>query len=136
MWVLFENPETKLDAEFVGRVRLEFMRVNPVLAALDADHDGEISAVEIRNSAVALKTLDRNRDGSLTPVELIPDSVDIRTAMIMSRLDTNRDGKISQQERAKEQAEPVRELLERADRNGDSVTTRHELRNELQLRDE
>src|SRR4051812_42785877 len=38
----------------------------PVLAALDADGDGELSASEIDNAAVALRTLDRNKDGKLT----------------------------------------------------------------------
>jgi Ca2+-binding EF-hand superfamily protein len=127
---------TKLDPQLVERARLEFMRLNPVLAALDADHDGEISAGEIRNSSVALRTLDKNGDGSLTPVEVIPDPIDNRTAMILSRLDTNRDGKITQEERANEEAAPLQELLDRADRNRDGVTTRDELSKELQLRDE
>ena len=48
------------------------MRLNPVLAALDADHDGEISADEIKNSSAALRTLDQNRDGRLTPDEVLP----------------------------------------------------------------
>ena len=131
-----EAPTTKLDPQFAERARIEFMGLNPVLAALDPDHDGEISAGEIGNSSVALKTLDRNRDGSLTPVEVIPDPVDSRTAMILSILDTNRDRKISQQERTNEAAKPLRELLDPADRNGDGVTTGDELTKELQLRDE
>jgi hypothetical protein len=49
-----------------------FMGGNPVLAALDSDHDGQISAGEIRNSAMALRGLDRNGDGRLTADELIP----------------------------------------------------------------
>ena len=49
-----------------------FMGGNPVLAALDSDHDGQISAGEIRNSAMALRGLDRNGDGRLTVDELIP----------------------------------------------------------------
>jgi hypothetical protein len=51
------------------------MRLNPVLAALDSDHDGEISADEIKNAAAALRTLDQNRDGSLTPDEVLPDAL-------------------------------------------------------------
>ena len=35
----------------------------PVLIALDANQDGEISASEIKNAAAALKTLDKNKDG-------------------------------------------------------------------------
>jgi hypothetical protein len=49
-----------------------FMRENPVLAALDSNHDGEISASEIDHSAAALRTLDRNGDGSLEAFEVLP----------------------------------------------------------------
>src|SRR6185312_1082701 len=40
--------------------------------ALDADHDGEISSVEIANAPTALKTLDRNGDGQITNDEVMP----------------------------------------------------------------
>jgi len=52
-----------------------FTRLHPVLAALDANHDGEISADEILNAPAALLTLDRNRDGQLTEGEQLPDPV-------------------------------------------------------------
>jgi len=42
------------------------MRHNPVLAVLDADHDSEISAEEIRTSSRSLRKLDSNGDGLLT----------------------------------------------------------------------
>lgn len=48
------------------------MRMAPVLAALDVDHDSEISAKEIAGAPTALKTLDKNTDGKLTPEELRP----------------------------------------------------------------
>jgi Ca2+-binding EF-hand superfamily protein len=130
------NPQSALDPEFVKRARLEFMRVNPVLAALDADHDGEISETEIMNSAAALKTLDKNGDGSLTPDELIPDQPAIQAAMILSRLDTNGDGKISSAEWASDEAAPLRDLLKSADRNHNGFTTAEELKKELRLREE
>jgi hypothetical protein len=41
----------------------------PLVAALDSDHDGEISAAEINHAGDALKTLDKNGDGKLTPEE-------------------------------------------------------------------
>jgi hypothetical protein len=41
-----------------------------VVATLDANHDGIIDAVEIKNSSAALKSLDRNADGKLTSEEL------------------------------------------------------------------
>jgi hypothetical protein len=42
----------------------------PVMAALDADHNGVLDAQEIANAPQALPTLDKNGDGKLTPDEL------------------------------------------------------------------
>jgi Ca2+-binding EF-hand superfamily protein len=44
----------------------------PLMEALDADHDGTLSADEIKNAPEALKTLDKNGDGKLTPDEFAP----------------------------------------------------------------
>ncbi len=51
---------------------VDLMRSHPVLAALDANHDGVISPAEIANAPAALTSLDKNRDGLLTPEELLP----------------------------------------------------------------
>ncbi len=56
----------------LAQLRQRFMSNHPVLAALDADHDGEISDWEIEHAAQSLKKLDRNHDGYLTADELIP----------------------------------------------------------------
>jgi hypothetical protein len=61
--------------EAVERARTLFMRENPVLAALDSNHDNEISASEIEHSAAALRTLDQNGDGSLEAFEVLPHRV-------------------------------------------------------------
>ncbi len=45
---------------------------NPIIAALDANHDGEIDASEINNAPAALRKLDKNGDGKLTRDELRP----------------------------------------------------------------
>ena len=45
---------------------------SPVIEVLDADGDHEISASEIDNAPVALRTLDRNTDGKLTHDEIHP----------------------------------------------------------------
>ena len=45
---------------------------SPVVAALDANHDGVIDAGEIANAPAALRTLDKNGDGQLTREELRP----------------------------------------------------------------
>ena len=44
----------------------------PLIAALDANHDGVIDADEIANAPAALKKLDKNGDGKLTQDELRP----------------------------------------------------------------
>lgn len=44
----------------------------PVIAALDADRDGTISAEEMEDAPESLKTLDKNGDGELSPEELHP----------------------------------------------------------------
>ena len=43
----------------------------PIIAALDANHDGIIDETEIANAPAALKTLDKNGDGKLTMDELM-----------------------------------------------------------------
>jgi hypothetical protein len=44
----------------------------PLIAALDADKDGTISAEELEGAPESLKTLDENADGELSPEELHP----------------------------------------------------------------
>jgi Ca2+-binding EF-hand superfamily protein len=130
----FQPRAESIPSDVISRGRREFMRVNPVLAALDADHDGVISAAEIANASAALKTLDRNRDGFLTPEEILPDRAENSVGMIMSRFDRNDDGVLSAEEQSVEDAEPLRDLLKSADRNHDGVVTREELLHELQVR--
>ena len=51
-------------------------RMNPLMAALDANKDGELDADEIANATAALKKLDKNSDGKLTREELRPERPD------------------------------------------------------------
>ena len=46
--------------------------VPPVIAALDTNQDGTISAEELKNAPESLKQLDTNGDGELSPEELHP----------------------------------------------------------------
>ncbi|TWU32192.1 hypothetical protein [Novipirellula artificiosorum] len=48
-------------------------RPNPILEALDANGDHEISAEEIAGASAALKKLDKNSDGKLTREEMHPE---------------------------------------------------------------
>jgi hypothetical protein len=123
-----------LDPEFIKQAELGFMRLHPALAALDADRDGAISADEIGNSPAALRTLDSDGDGSLIAPELLPAPGANEAAMYLSRHDTNRDGRISHQERSSVSDKEIRELLERADRNQDGNVDGKELATELRLR--
>ena len=47
-----------------------FMRMDPILAAIDTDSDGEISAAELAASSKSLKKLDTNADGRLSEDEV------------------------------------------------------------------
>ena len=48
------------------------MRMDPIFAALDTNHDNTLSAEEIDAAPAALKTLDKNGDGKLTEDEVRP----------------------------------------------------------------
>jgi Ca2+-binding EF-hand superfamily protein len=116
-----------LDIVLATRTRRGFMRIHPVLAALDADHDAEISLDEIKRAPAALKTLDKNGDGRLTIDELLPDPTASWAAQLIFAYDKNGDGVLSKDERSSERDVRVRALLDRADRNHDGVVTEEEL---------
>ncbi len=46
--------------------------IPPLMAALDTDHDGELSAKELSNASRALASLDHNNDGKLDRSEIMP----------------------------------------------------------------
>jgi Ca2+-binding EF-hand superfamily protein len=123
-----------LDLVLATRTRRGFMRIHPVLAALDVDHDGEISSSEIKRAPAALKTLDKNGDGRLTIDELLPDPTASWAAQLIFAYDKNGDGVLSKDERSSERDERVRVLLDRADRNQDGVVTEEELADAIRSR--
>jgi hypothetical protein len=128
------RPGAIQDAEFLRRARISFMQVHPLVAALDEDHDGVISAAEIRNSTVALQRADPNGDGYFSATEVMPNAAVAHAAFIRLRLDSNGDGQISSAEMSSGEAAPVRSILESADRDRDGMVTELELRGEIARR--
>lgn len=114
----------------------------PVMTALDANGDGEISAAEINNATAALKKLDRNNDGRIDQAELRPvfggreegqrggpggppgggDPAAFAQSML-ERMDKDKDGKLS----GDEIEGRMKENMERVDTNGDKVIDKDEL---------
>jgi Ca2+-binding EF-hand superfamily protein len=119
----------------------EMMRMMPVIAALDADGDGVISAEEINNASVALRKLDKNGDGKLTEEEIRPNfppggrggrgepggfggpSPD-EIVKDLLEFDKNGDGQLSKDELP----ERMQGLFARGDANSDGVLSKDELR--------
>lgn len=122
------KPDPKLTALGLGRARLNFMHLHPVLTALDANQDGVISELEIRNAPRALRTLDANRDGKLVLAELLPDRAIAMAVGIMEMFDCNGDGKITRDEKPADFADG---LLDRADHDGKGFVTEDDLAKEL-----
>ena len=129
------------------------MRMLPVMAALDADQNGEISSDEIAKATQALKALDKNSDGKLTIEEIRPNmegmlpggrrpegggfglgSGGTASGLPLSQsptdkidkimdLDKNGDGRIS----TEEMPEGAQRMLGKADADSDGFLTRDEI---------
>lgn len=124
-------PEADPNAVFRKRMEAMIMRQVPFLAALDADHNGEISAAELQNAPAALKSLDRNGDGRLTDDEVRPDPLSTFVAQVFAQLDLNDDGRISQEELQSPRMAQFRAIIAASDRNHDGSITPEELSAEI-----
>ena len=107
-----------------------YFRTMPVVAALDADHNGVISAAEIANAPAVLRSLDANHDGKLSAEECgALASAGSNAALaymrfhpVLAALDADHDGEISAQE-----IENAPAALKTLDRNHDGKLTIDEI---------
>ena len=76
------------------------LRMDPVMDALDADHDGVFSAAEIASAPGALKALDKDADGTLSVEELRmrQQTPQQRAQHLFEEWDTNQDGALVKEE--------------------------------------
>lgn len=107
------------------------MRPSPLVAVLDADHDGTVSAAEIAAAPAALRSLDKNGDGAIAIEEVSPPrppqeqsgAVSPDLVNTLFSFDENKDGKLSKSE----VPERMQGIFARADTNQDGLLTRDEL---------
>jgi len=96
---------------------------SPVMSALDADDDGELSAEEIKNATTALTALDKDKDGRLSGDEIRPPKRSRGGFSFIARFDKDGDGKVSKAEAPA----PVAERFPEMDLNGDGFIDDQEL---------
>jgi len=104
---------------------------NPLMMAIDANKDGELSSEEIANAAAALKKLDKNNDGKLSREELRP-QFGGRSGSSggggflegLLKLDKNGDGKITKDELPNER---MARIIEHGDTNKDGALDKAEI---------
>ncbi|MCP4592606.1 MAG: hypothetical protein GY842_17880 [bacterium] len=96
----------------------------PLMMALDADRDGELSAEEIANASAALLALDQDGDGKLTREEMRPPPPPRGEDFVehVMSFDADGDGGVT----AEELPEHMRRLLDRADTNEDAAIDQQE----------
>ncbi|WP_160115291.1 EF-hand domain-containing protein [Bryocella elongata] len=75
-------------------------RMDPILNALDLNHNGILEANEIAVATTSLLTLDANHDGNLTSDEIRvrQQTVEDRINHMFDEFDTNKDGKLQRTE--------------------------------------
>ena len=100
-------------------------RMDPILNALDRNHDSILDANEIAVAATSLLTLDANHDGNLTPdeVRVRQQTVEDRVNHMFDEFDSNKDGKLQRTE----VPEGLAAQFDAMDANHDGVLDKAEL---------
>jgi Ca2+-binding EF-hand superfamily protein len=100
-------------------------RMDPLVNALDINHDGVISAEEIAAATSSLLMLDRNADGNLTPDEMRvrQQTPEDRANHMLDEWDTNKDGKLARAEAPERMAAQ----FDAMDKNKDGFLDKDEL---------
>lgn len=101
------------------------MRLDPLLNALDSNHDGVISAAEIANASRELLTLDVDGTGKLTAAQMQvrQQTAAERTDHLLEEWDTDHDGRLSKAEAP----DRLQAQFETIDRDHDGFLNRAEL---------
>lgn len=103
----------------------EATRMDPVLNALDTDHDGVISSKELASAPTSLKALDKDGNGEISADEIRPRQMTPadRARHMLDEWDTNNDGKLSKPEAP----DRMQQQFETLDTNHDGALTEEEL---------
>jgi Ca2+-binding EF-hand superfamily protein len=123
----------------------QLMKALPLVKALDADSDGELSTIEIENASKSLMKLDTNGDGKISADELKPNPADVMPgamaglgrggegrpgmggemlARMFEQRDANSDGMLS----GEEIPERLQAMVGRVDKNGDGNISKDEFK--------
>ena len=101
----------------------------PVLRALDADGDGEISKSEIEGASKALAALDKDGDGKLSREEILPN---FTGTSFPGR--PGPDGRPGQPGAGRPNPEELLRRLKEADKNGDGKISKEEAPDQMKDR--
>lgn len=128
-----------------GMMLGQLMKALPLVKALDADSDGELSATEIENASKTLLKLDSNGDGKISAEELKPNPADVMPgamagigrggegrpgmggemlARMFEQTDTDGDGMLS----GEEIPERLQAMITRIDKDGDGKISKEEIK--------